>query len=128
MLVIAAELCSLTFQPEDKSKSNLIGTSLFADGIAAVLIGGEKASRKDPGGKKVIDAYLTSLSMDAGQLAASQKVLQKHGNMSSATILHVIKEQLLHGRQKENEKGLIGALGPGFSSELLLFSWERGAS
>ncbi len=46
--------------------------------------------------------------------------------MSSATIFHVIKEQLLHGRQKENEKGLIGALGPGFSSELLLFSWEKG--
>ncbi|MEC3656218.1 3-oxoacyl-[acyl-carrier-protein] synthase III C-terminal domain-containing protein [Bacillus siamensis] len=200
VLVIAAELCSLTFQPEDKSKSNLIGTSLFADGIAAVLIGGEKANRKDvkqplvprifatqsvmmpdaedvmgweftdsgfqvifsrdiptlvshwlkdnvdvflqeqgilshdiktflahPGGKKVIDAYLTSLSMDTGQLAASQKVLQKHGNMSSATIFHVIKEQLLHGMQKENEKGLIGALGPGFSSELLLFSWEKGA-
>ncbi len=46
-LVIAAELCDLTFQPNDKSKSNLIGTSLFADGIAAVLIGGEKANRND---------------------------------------------------------------------------------
>lgn len=200
VLVIAAELCSLTFQPEDKSKSNLIGTSLFADGIAAALIGGEKASRTDvkqplvprifasqsvmmpdaedvmgweftdsgfnvifsrdiptlvsnwlkdnvdaflteqgimyhdiktflahPGGKKVIDAYVTSLSMEAHQLAASQTILRRHGNMSSATIFYVIKEQILHGQQKENEKGLIGALGPGFSSELLLFSWEKGA-
>lgn len=46
VLVIAAELCSLTFQPEDKTKSNLIGTSLFGDGIAAALLCGEKADRR----------------------------------------------------------------------------------
>lgn len=46
VLVIAAELCSLTFQPEDKTKSNLIGTSLFGDGIATALLCGEKADRR----------------------------------------------------------------------------------
>ncbi len=40
VLVVAVELCSLTFQKDDLSKSNLIGTSLFADGAAAVLVGG----------------------------------------------------------------------------------------
>ena len=39
VLVIAVELCSLTFQAGDASKSNLVATSLFADGAAAVLIG-----------------------------------------------------------------------------------------
>jgi alkylresorcinol/alkylpyrone synthase len=39
VLVIAVELCSLTFQAGDASKSNLIAASLFADGAAAVLIG-----------------------------------------------------------------------------------------
>lgn len=33
VLVIAAELCSLTFQPEDKTKSNLIGTSLLVTAL-----------------------------------------------------------------------------------------------
>lgn len=34
VLVLCVELCSLTFQPNDYSKSNLIGASLFADGVA----------------------------------------------------------------------------------------------
>lgn len=42
VLVLAVEFCSLTFQKDDLSKSNLIGASLFSDGIACALIGGEK--------------------------------------------------------------------------------------
>jgi alkylresorcinol/alkylpyrone synthase len=38
-LVVAVELCSLTFQIGDLSKSNLVAASLFADGAAAVLLG-----------------------------------------------------------------------------------------
>lgn len=41
VLVVCIELCSLTFQKEDYSKSNLVGTSLFADGAACVLICGD---------------------------------------------------------------------------------------
>lgn len=75
----------------------------------------------------MIDAYIKSLELSLEKLLAAQSILQKHGNMSSATILYVIKEHLLNGHKKEAESGLIGALGPGFSSELLLFSWEKGA-
>jgi alkylresorcinol/alkylpyrone synthase len=39
VLVVATELCSLTFQVGDSSKSNLVASSLFADGAAAVLLG-----------------------------------------------------------------------------------------
>jgi alkylresorcinol/alkylpyrone synthase len=39
VLFVAVELCSLTYQREDFSKSNLVGTSLFADGAAAVVLG-----------------------------------------------------------------------------------------
>ncbi len=38
-LLVGVELCGLTFQRGDLSKANLIATSLFADGAAAVLIG-----------------------------------------------------------------------------------------
>ena len=41
ILVLCIELCSLTFQRGDKSKRNLVGTSLFADGAACVLVAGE---------------------------------------------------------------------------------------
>ena len=39
VLVVAVELCGLTFQVGDISKSNLVAASLFADGAAAVLLG-----------------------------------------------------------------------------------------
>lgn len=43
VLVVCVELCSLTFQKEDHSKSNLIGTSLFADGVACALVVGDES-------------------------------------------------------------------------------------
>lgn len=42
VLLVAVELCSLTFLRNDCSKSNFIGSSLFADGVAASLIIGDK--------------------------------------------------------------------------------------
>ncbi|HEX5131106.1 MAG TPA: 3-oxoacyl-[acyl-carrier-protein] synthase III C-terminal domain-containing protein [Candidatus Krumholzibacteria bacterium] len=38
VLVIALELCSLTFQRDDMSKKNLVAASLFADGAAAAVV------------------------------------------------------------------------------------------
>lgn len=43
VLVVCVELCSLTFQPNDISKSNLVGASLFADGAACILVCGDEA-------------------------------------------------------------------------------------
>jgi alkylresorcinol/alkylpyrone synthase len=43
VLLISAELCSVTFQWNDRSKRNLIAASLFADGAAAVLVEGDEA-------------------------------------------------------------------------------------
>lgn len=42
VLVVCVELCSLTFQKDDYTKSNLVGTSLFADGAACVLVCGDR--------------------------------------------------------------------------------------
>lgn len=46
VLVLSVELCSLTFQKDDYSKSNLVGASLFSDGIACVLVCGNKSKIK----------------------------------------------------------------------------------
>lgn len=46
VLLVAVELCSLTFLRNDYSKSNFIGSSLFADGVAACLIVGDRYENK----------------------------------------------------------------------------------
>jgi len=46
VLVIAAELCSLTFRRNDLSKSNFVATSLFSDGIASIIVAGDKSSNR----------------------------------------------------------------------------------
>lgn len=38
VLLVAVELCSLTFLKNDFNKSNFVATSLFSDGIAAVIV------------------------------------------------------------------------------------------
>jgi alkylresorcinol/alkylpyrone synthase len=54
-LFVAVELCSLTFQRNDISKSNVVGTSLFADGAAAVLL--ENAPEESERHLQILDSY-----------------------------------------------------------------------
>jgi alkylresorcinol/alkylpyrone synthase len=42
VLLVATELCGLTFQGNDWSKANFVSTSLFADGAAAVVVGSDR--------------------------------------------------------------------------------------
>ncbi|MFN4088639.1 MAG: type III polyketide synthase [Alphaproteobacteria bacterium] len=51
VLFLAVELCTLTFRPDDASKSNVIATALFGDGAAAVLIDGNGGSRPRRSGR-----------------------------------------------------------------------------
>jgi alkylresorcinol/alkylpyrone synthase len=51
ILMIAAELCSLTFIPGDRSKSNIVATSLFGDGAAAVVVGPTSAAFSEGGSR-----------------------------------------------------------------------------
>src|SRR5262249_56237090 len=45
VLLVAVELCSLTFRHEDLDKRNLVATSLFADGAAAAVVTGADVAR-----------------------------------------------------------------------------------
>lgn len=47
-VVLAVELCSLTWQSDDLSVANLISTGLFGDGAAAVLVAGSQAGFSGP--------------------------------------------------------------------------------
>jgi alkylresorcinol/alkylpyrone synthase len=48
IVVVAVELCTLTFMQSDGSKENLIATSLFGDGAAAALITGTASGWPGP--------------------------------------------------------------------------------
>ena len=47
-LLVCVELCSLTFQFDDRSKRNLVAVSLFGDGAAAVLVEGDDVGGTGP--------------------------------------------------------------------------------
>ena len=72
-----------------------------------------------PGGTKVLAAYQHALGLDAKATRLSEEVLRDYGNMSSPTVLFVL-EKSMEQSWRAGEKGLLAALGPGFSSELLL--------
>ena len=190
VLVIALEIGELAFLKNDFSKSNLVATSLFGDGAAAVLVIGDHANKKTPfpaveiidtksfilnnsldvmgwevinegfkvifsknipslikkeikpeieqflmenqltteqinffvlhpGGAKVINTYQEIFNLTEEKLNSTRKILNEYGNMSSPTVLFVLKDTI----EKNNINkgyGLLLSLGPGFSSEMLL--------
>lgn len=189
-LVIAVEIGEMAFLKDDYSKSNLIATSLFGDGAAAVLVAGKEVDisndknkltilnsqsaiwedsldvmgwdvkneglkvifsksipsivSKDvkpdveiflknhnlslndlnffilhPGGAKIIQAYEKEFQISEEKLNDTKKILYEYGNMSSPTVLFVLKE-FLEGNLQETGYGILLSLGPGFSSEMLL--------
>jgi len=71
-----------------------------------------------PGGKKVLDAYKSALGVDGDFLNKTRAVMNDYGNMSSATVLYVLEKFMREGF--EDGYGLMLAMGPGFSSEMVL--------
>ncbi len=76
-----------------------------------------------PGGKKVLNAIEKVLDVSEDSLQFSYQVLHDHGNMSSCTVLYILKEWMKNGVEP-GEKSIVSALGPGFSSELLEVEWS----
>lgn len=56
-LVLAVELCSLTYQKNDLSMANIVATGLFGDGSAALLIAGDNHPLARTSLFNVIDAH-----------------------------------------------------------------------
>ena len=76
-----------------------------------------------PGGPKVLDAVRRALSLPVDALARSWRSLAAHGNLSSASVLHVLRDTLADNPAGSGEPALALAMGPGFCSELVLLRW-----
>ena len=185
--LVTVELCSLTVQRDDTTTPNLVASSLFGDGAAAVVARGGSDQRGPvevldsrsrlypdtertmgfdvshlglrivldaqvptivgryigedvdefltdhgltrtdigwwichPGGPKVIDALRDTLGLDDHDLALTRASLARIGNLSSASVLHVLADTLRDRPPAPGSHGLLMALGPGFCSELVL--------
>jgi alkylresorcinol/alkylpyrone synthase len=186
-VLLAVELCSLTFQSGDETMANFVATGLFGDGAAAVVmvgdnragtgptivdtrsevypdsegvigfnvgdtgfeivltaevsdiisrnfpgnvarfLGGNGLGQADidawfahPGGPRILEAFADSLRLPDAALARSYASLEKVGNLSSVSVLHVLASGL---DQPPGSHGLLFAVGPGVSAEFVLLDW-----
>lgn len=189
-VVVAVELCGMTFLRDDFSKSNFVATALFGDGCGAALVAGDLhparaqgalsldaagsytwpntlevmgwdfideglkvifstsiphlvangarepvtdflsrngrsaeeigAFLSHPGGAKVIDAFEQAFNLTPAASASMRSALRHHGNMSSATVYHVLDHFLRSDLPAPGLPILSTALGPGFSLEMVL--------
>jgi len=76
-----------------------------------------------PGGPKVIDAVQRALKLPDSAVAASRRSLATVGNMSSASVLHILEMISDTERPPAGSPGLMIGLGPGVSAELVLLRW-----
>jgi alkylresorcinol/alkylpyrone synthase len=193
VLLIALELCSLTFQHADLDRRNLVASSLFSDGAAAAIVAGSTADLNGvtppysievlasqstlwpdtldimgwevdesglhvvfsrdipsivrnwvrpnletflanqglelgslahmiahPGGPKVLAAYGEALGLPPDSFRHAREVLRTAGNMSSPTCLFVLERAIEAGDFRPGDLAAVAALGPGFSSEIVL--------
>ena len=72
-----------------------------------------------PGGRAIIDALQTGLDLTNEQAEPSRAVLRRYGNMSSASILFVLKELFSRTRVQPDEWLCAIAFGPGLSQAWL---------
>jgi alkylresorcinol/alkylpyrone synthase len=76
-----------------------------------------------PGGPKVLEAINDALGLDDDALELSWRSLSEIGNLSSASVLHILRD----ARAKPppcGTPGLLMAMGPGFCAELVLLRWH----
>ena len=76
-----------------------------------------------PGGPKVIEAITATLGLPDDALELTWRSLAEVGNLSSASVLHVLRDTMAK-RPPAGSPGVLMAMGPGFCSELVLLRWR----
>ncbi|HTN51744.1 MAG TPA: 3-oxoacyl-[acyl-carrier-protein] synthase III C-terminal domain-containing protein [Anaeromyxobacter sp.] len=75
------------------------------------------------GGPKVLEAFRRALALPEAAVERSWRSLREVGNLSSASVLYVLGDLLDAGEARPGDLGLLAAMGPGFSAELVLLRW-----
>ena len=72
-----------------------------------------------PGGRTILDAVEKGLALAPDALTESRRVLANYGNMSSASVMFVLRE--LIERAQPGQQGCAMSFGPGVTAETMLF-------
>lgn len=73
-----------------------------------------------PGGKKIINAIQKQLGLQTDDMRFSKSILSRYGNMSSPTVLFVLKE-IIESMSDDEPANILGAaFGPGLTMETFL--------
>ena len=72
-----------------------------------------------PGGRSILDAVSHGLDLPEDALAPSRAVLREYGNMSSATVMFVLRAMMESAAP--GQRGCAMAFGPGLSAETMRF-------
>ena len=75
------------------------------------------------GGPKVIEAIEAELGLAGDPLELTWRSLDQIGNLSSSSVLHVLRDTLDKRSLLPGTPGMLMAMGPGFCSELVLLQW-----
>ncbi|MEU4211737.1 3-oxoacyl-[acyl-carrier-protein] synthase III C-terminal domain-containing protein [Streptomyces sp. NPDC026206] len=76
-----------------------------------------------PGGPRILQTVTEVLGLPPEALDVTWRSLAEVGNLSSASVLHVLRDTLAGRRPPPGSPGLLLAMGPGFCSELVLLRW-----
>jgi predicted naringenin-chalcone synthase len=99
---------------------------LYAGGLAEAFAQGAIGERVEhwaihPGGRSILDRVQERLHLSDAQLHPAREILRTHGNMSSATVLFVMR-RILEGGAKDAERVAAMAFGPGLTAESALMT------
>lgn len=75
-----------------------------------------------PGGRSILDRVQDRLHLSDAQLHPAREVLRENGNMSSATVLFVLKRILEQAGAQPGERVAAMAFGPGLTAESALLT------
>lgn len=78
-----------------------------------------------PGGPKVLSAVQLALALPEDALRHAWHSLASVGNLSSASVLHVLAATLDDPPPEAGAHGVLLAMGPGFCAELVLLRWPE---
>ncbi|MDJ0637694.1 MAG: 3-oxoacyl-[acyl-carrier-protein] synthase III C-terminal domain-containing protein [Paracoccaceae bacterium] len=112
----------------DASVPDLVAGNLRQD--VDGFLGGLGLGRKDiswwvchTGGPRVIGAIREALEIPEDALSLTRRSLEEVGNLSSASVLHVLADTMAERPVKPGDLGLLMAMGPGFCCEMVLLRW-----
>ena len=114
-IILTAELAEVV----ERRLSSSVSGFLAEQGLTVDDIGSWVCH---PGGPKVIDAIQQSLKLPYSAVRLSRRSLAEVGNLSSASVLHIL-EQTMSSPPPAGSAGLMIGLGPGVSAELVLLRW-----